>query len=116
VALKVSVAELSPGSNEAKHHSCLSSGSDQHGGKIHTVELFRAFSRQGPNGRHDCLVTELLGPSVATAAERFKDGSLPGRMAWQAVRQVTKALAYIHDRGIVHGGEIEFWNASLAIA
>ena len=53
---------------------------------------------------HDCLVTELLGPSVPFEAERYSSARLPGRVAWQAVRQVIQALAYLHDQGVIHGG------------
>lgn len=105
VALKVNIAELSPDSKEIETHQKLSAGSDQHEGKDHIAQLLHSFSVQGPNGKHGCLVTELLGLSAAAAADRQSDGRLPGRLSWQAVRQTIKALAYMHEEGIVHGGK-----------
>ncbi|SMQ55151.1 unnamed protein product [Zymoseptoria tritici ST99CH_3D7] len=103
VALKVNIAELSPDSKEIEIYQKLSAGSDQHEGKDHIAQLLHSFSVHGPNGKHGCLVTELLGLSAAAAADRQSDGRLPGRLSWQAVRQTIKALAYMHEEGIVHG-------------
>ncbi|KJX99875.1 protein kinase [Zymoseptoria brevis] len=103
VALKLSAAEISPDSSEIQVHHLLSSGSDRYGGKPHIAELLHSFTLEGPNGKHDCIVTELLGPSADAAAQRYGRRRLPGRLAWQAVRQVTKALAYMHEEGVVHG-------------
>ena len=35
------------------------------------------FDHDGPNGRHQCLVFELLGPTVATVIEYRVDGKDP---------------------------------------
>lgn len=36
----------------------------EHPGRHHLVQMLDHFSVEGPNGIHDCLVLELLGPSV----------------------------------------------------
>jgi serine/threonine-protein kinase SRPK3 len=71
-------------------------------------ELFDCFEVQGPNGVHQCLVMELLGPSMASLAESYAANRLPGSMSWQFAGQVVQAIAYIHRVGIVHGGLFRF--------
>ena len=41
------------------------------------VRLLDHFVTEGPNGSHQCLVTELLGPSIANALESFRGNRLP---------------------------------------
>ncbi|RMX87560.1 hypothetical protein D0869_02274 [Hortaea werneckii] len=102
-AIKVSVSELSD-SWEVEVHRHLAKSEFPHLGRDAIVDLFQDFTLDGPNGTHSCLVTEVLGPSVPFATERFSDNRLPGRMAWQAIRDTTKALALVHSKGIVYGG------------
>ncbi|GAB1733419.1 hypothetical protein NU195Hw_g8980t1 [Hortaea werneckii] len=101
-AIKVNVSELCD-SREAEIHRRLANSSSSSPGRKAIVDLFQDFTLDGPNGTHSCLVTELLGPSVPFATERSPDGRLPGRVAWQAVRDITKALAFVHSEGIVYG-------------
>ena len=75
-----------------------------HPGKSHIVHLWDHFQHRGPNGIHLCLVFELLGPSVAFEAERFKGARLPPKLAWEACKQTAKALEYIHLNKVAHGG------------
>lgn len=67
-------------------------------------ELFDSFELYGPNGVHQCLVTEVLGPSMASLAESYTTNRLPGDVAWKVCRQVMQAVAYVHRMGVVHGG------------
>ena len=64
------------------------------------------FEHEGPNGTHQCLVLEPLGPNVLSEAELYSSNRLPGKIAWEASGQTVQALAYIHDNGIAHGGEL----------
>lgn len=98
----MNVSELSD-SREAEIHRHLAKCSSSPG-RTAIVDLFQDFTLVGPNGTHSCLVTEVLGPSVPFATERLPDGRLPGKVAWQAVRDITKALAFVHSEGIVYGG------------
>lgn len=63
------------------------------------------FEISGPNGRHECLVLELLGPSVADYLDAHSlDERLPGELAKRVVKQTLLGLAFLHERGIAHGG------------
>ncbi|KAL8838478.1 MAG: hypothetical protein Q9176_005030 [Flavoplaca citrina] len=81
----------------------LSQGPASHPGKKHIIQLLDRFEHTGPNGTHPCLVFEPLGPNVLSKAELYTSNRLPGKIAWEASRQTTQALAYIHANGITHG-------------
>lgn len=67
------------------------------------------FEISGPNGRHECLVLEMLGPSVADYLDaRSIDERLPGELAKRVVKQTLLGLAFLHERGIAHGGMFMF--------
>ena len=63
------------------------------------------FTLVGPNGTHDCLVLELLGPSVADVVESYyKDDRLPARLAKSFANQALQGLDFLARHGIGHGG------------
>ncbi|KAL8833890.1 MAG: hypothetical protein Q9170_004037 [Blastenia crenularia] len=75
----------------------------KHPGKMHIVELLDHFDLEGPNGVHQCLVTNGLGPCLLP-------GSLEPELTdlgniWSVAKQLVQAAAYMHTVGIVHGGE-----------
>jgi hypothetical protein len=104
VAIKILVSELGKEHQEASLHRRLSCSSIDHPGRNNVAQLFDTFEVQGPNGVHQCLVMELLGPSMALLAESYTANRLPGDVAWKVAGQVVQAIAYIHRVGIVHGG------------
>lgn len=68
------------------------------------------FGIQGPNGHHDCLAYEVLGPSIAgvlddstlrTGLDMVAYWTLP--CARKIVYQVLLGLDYMHSVGLVHG-------------
>jgi serine/threonine-protein kinase SRPK3 len=64
------------------------------------------FQLDGPNGTHDCLVLEILGPSAGDVLDKyFCNGRLPARLAKRIAKQTLVGLCALHDRGIVHGGK-----------
>lgn len=73
-------------------------------GQEHILRLLDNFYHQSPNGRHHCLVLELVGSNIQANAEARTDYRLPGHLARAASLQLTKALAFIHGRKYSHGG------------
>jgi hypothetical protein len=70
------------------------------------TRLLAAFQITGPNGVHNCLVTELVGPSVARvlrACSLFGETLRPDTIL-RASRRVLEAVAFAHHIGVVHGG------------
>jgi hypothetical protein len=72
----------------------------------HFVQMLDHFHCEGPNGRHDCTVLELLGPSVAVLVrDRCVGDRLPGRLARRFASDALEGLAVLHQAGIAHGGK-----------
>ncbi|KAL8689210.1 MAG: hypothetical protein Q9224_004693 [Gallowayella concinna] len=103
IALKLLVAESSIDSQEIRLLDRLSNQTSDHAGKTHIVHLWDHFQHQGPNGTHNCLVFELLGPNVVSRAARFRGDRLPAKIAWEACKQIAIALEYIHHHKVAHG-------------
>ena len=73
-------------------------------GKEYVIQLLDHFEHEGPNGVHLCIVTEVLGPSLASQFfEVFPDDKLPLEFAKRFISQATKGVRYLHSRDVVHG-------------
>lgn len=60
------------------------------------------FSHEGPNGTHQCLVFRLLGPRVSPKLWIEMENSGPALR--KMCLQTAQALAFLHNKGICHGG------------
>ncbi|KAF2666344.1 hypothetical protein BT63DRAFT_416729 [Microthyrium microscopicum] len=68
------------------------------------VTLLDTFFHQGPNGKHKCLVFELLGPTIYFLVKWLSDdGGLDERMEPETMLKITKqlleAVACLHKSG-----------------
>ena len=78
------------------------------------VQLLDEFSHQGPNGTHQCLVFELLGPTVDMVTSDYysvysdPEESLEPDIVLKISEQLLKAIAFMHEAGYVHGGRISY--------
>lgn len=107
VAVKISVSEI-------HHHQMdryleimrrITRSSSTHLGAGSVVQMLEHFQLQGPNGTHECLVLELLGPSIPDVLDvRFKHDRLPAKLAKRVAREALLGLDYLHQHGIGHGG------------
>lgn len=70
--------------------------------------ILDCFVHHGPNGAHNCLVTEVLGPSLSSVISIYRDLEqvLRPDTILRASRQVLDGLHFIHQAGFAHGGEI----------
>lgn len=60
------------------------------------IELLDVFIVEGPNGFHQCLVTEVISP--------LSDPDAMQHCSFDVVRQIVEGFAFLHGEGIVHGG------------
>ncbi|KAL4807908.1 kinase-like domain-containing protein [Aspergillus unguis] len=69
------------------------------------VQLLDVFHHKGPNGVHQCLVFELLGPSVDKVLWDYNLGQdkLDPETVLRMSTQLLKAVEFIHSAGIGHG-------------
>lgn len=87
------------------HESSILQRLGQSGGLRHPniVTLEDPFTVSGPNGTHRCLVFPFLGPKLASYPV------IPALMPTQrhgVCRQLASAVAFLHSRGICHGGTL----------
>lgn len=62
------------------------------------------FLHHGPNGTHECLVSE---PTRATISEsKFRGFVFPTNIARALAAQLVLGVAYIHSKHVVHGGKL----------
>jgi serine/threonine-protein kinase SRPK3 len=103
--LKVSVAEVHEKSRELKVLRTLAKLDSGEVGSRHVIQLLDHFDIEGPNGKHQCLVLEFLGPSVPDILDqRFNHERLPGKLAKSSIKQALVGLTYLHKHNIGHGG------------
>ena len=103
VSLKIITADSPKPSQELLVHQKLSKAlSSPH----HLVQLLDSFVHQGPNGEHQCLVFEMLGPTVDAIVAQYNDNDilLDDTTILRIARQLLQSLTAIHRAGYAHGG------------
>ena len=98
VAIKFLISDLDEEGREGSILKRLNDGPVEYPGKGHIVELLDQFELSGPNGHHQCLVTEALGPWLKP------DILSPGE-SWEVAKQLMEAVVYMHSMDIVHGSK-----------
>ena len=107
--LKVLAANVSKVSEVAilhclKEHQLNDGGSD---GQEFLVEYLDDFKVERPNGMHQCIVNEVLGPSIgADIEEIFGEEWYPIEIAKNVITQVMCGVTYLHSCKVVHGGNL----------
>lgn len=61
------------------------------------------FKLEGPNGTHFCFIYPVLGPKVSQG--QLRSSGDPDKTLRQICRVTVQAMAFIHSKGICHGGE-----------
>ncbi|KAL4748172.1 hypothetical protein BDW72DRAFT_205823 [Aspergillus terricola var. indicus] len=102
VAVKICVSERECDIGQ-RELNVLKELTSKHAGSRH-VRLVDNFDLDGPNGKHQCLVFELLGTSLPDVMEtRFSDGRHPGEIAKAITKQALLGLGFLHQHKIAHG-------------
>ena len=74
--------------------------------------LLDEFTLQGPNGQHKCLVSKPGGTTIKCSKEGANDFMFTKAAARSIVKQVVRAVAFLHQNGIGHGGEPIYLSSS----
>ncbi len=99
VALKVKTAESSGKTQEIEILRSLRQLDVTSNGLDHMLQIRDGLRREGPNGTHEILITELIGTLYD-----LRDYRLMKSQAHSLARQVLIGLDHIHRCGITHGG------------
>lgn len=108
VSLKILTAESSKDPAELRNIRSLAGPSQGALSSNYIIQLQDTFLHQGPNGRHQCLVFELLGPTINTVLRDYslEKLSLEPETILRMSRQLLQAVAFIHEAGYAHGGMV----------
>lgn len=103
VALKISGSESADG--ERRELQIMQELASHHPRPKHMIYLLDDFELKSPNGCHQCMIYELLGPNIPdTIDTHFPSGRLPGKLAKAIAKQSLIGLDALHQKGIGHGG------------
>lgn len=102
VALKIEMAEKTIPSRELLNLQSIC----QHTKSDRVAHLVDSFIHEGPNGSHQCTVTELLGPSINSVVADYDTGDerLSLEIILKITRQLLEAIHSLHQAGYAHGG------------
>src|SRR5271155_2923928 len=108
VSVKIIIADRTNQSRELHNLRALAEHSK--GGSEHIVQLLDDFLHEGPNGCHQCLVFELLGPTVSIYVNDYhEDGErLDTETLLKISTQLLQAVAFMHKAGYAHGGIVDY--------
>ncbi|KAJ7354539.1 hypothetical protein DFH08DRAFT_46828 [Mycena albidolilacea] len=63
------------------------------------MRMLDHFVHDGPNGRHQCIVGEVLGPTLSSYIYLLYDSNVfPGNMARRLAGQMALGVQYLHKR------------------
>ncbi|KAH5624053.1 hypothetical protein HBI51_239530 [Parastagonospora nodorum] len=104
VAIKIAVSERCCQSREVTVLRAVAAAQSERSNCHHLMTMQDHFQLDGPNGTHDCLVLEILGPSVGDVLDKyFCNERLPAKLAKRIAKQTLLGLCSLHERGIAHG-------------
>ncbi|KAF2007835.1 kinase-like protein [Amniculicola lignicola CBS 123094] len=98
VAIKILSSDASSTSKEVQINQIIGANATAQG---HIVTLLDSFKHDGPNGEHECLVFEPMGPAVAVCYNPDYN-PIPAWQAKSICKQLLTALKCLHDLGIAH--------------
>ncbi|KAJ4985972.1 protein kinase domain-containing protein [Stagonosporopsis vannaccii] len=115
VAVKIAVSEPNYQNRETTILRTTAAAHSEQPGYRHLMTMQDYFQINGPNGTHECLVLELLGPSVADLLEAHSGiERLPGMLAKTIAKQALLGLCFLHEQKIAHA-DLHTRNLAFAI-
>ncbi|RKK99087.1 hypothetical protein BFJ71_g6459 [Fusarium oxysporum] len=99
-----------------RNFQSLAASPRNHEGSCYVNQMWDQFTLIGPNGSHDCLVLDLVGPNIADIIDSHCRGDrLPSHAAKSISRQVLQGIDYLASNGIGHG-DLHTRNIALEIS
>lgn len=105
VAVKVGIANSDQREVDIIRHLAHPSHESEHYGKGCILPILDHFCITGPNGTHPCFVTALARCSLRDAQDAADSYMFQLPVARSIAAQMVYVVAYIHSRGLAHGGE-----------
>ena len=96
------MAELTGRNNEIRIHRHLASRAGARPGSDHVLAPLDHLKVRGPNGEHDVLVSQVLGPHLEYMLD--EEPSVFRQAIKSLARQIALGISFLHDCGVVHAG------------
>lgn len=109
VSVKITTADRTNQSQELQNLEALAEHSKGSLGSKNIIRLLDDFLHEGPNGCHQCLVFELLGPTVNIIVNDYHEEGerLDTETLLKISIQLLQAVAFMHEAGYAHGGTVQ---------
>ena len=109
VSVKIITADRTKLSRELYNLRALAEHAKGNLGLKHIVQLLDDFLLEGPNGCHQCLVFEMLGPTVNIIVNDYHEEGerLDTESILRISRRLLQAVAFMHAAGYAHGGRVD---------
>ena len=109
VSIKIMTADATTSSHELDILRSLAKRCHGSLNSWYIVQLLDDFLHRGPNGTHQYLVFELLGPTLDTITSDYSDYNdselrLEPDTVFRLSEQLLNAVAFVHKAGYGHGG------------
>ncbi|KAI1487280.1 kinase-like protein [Biscogniauxia mediterranea] len=104
-ALKILSAECYDDKNSVFEKEILThlrNGDRRQLGYAYVCHLLDDFEHHGPNGKHVCLVFELMGETLQSFGAWFRESRLPSPVMRRFTIQLLLALDFAHDHNVIH--------------
>lgn len=108
VKIKIPMATDSSTGREVRnlHHlQAADEKATQDQGKRYVPSLLETFTIDGPNGRHQCLVTGAAGCSLDYTKGLAETAQFEADVGRAIAARFLLGVSFIHSRGMIHGGE-----------
>ncbi|KAF1918241.1 kinase-like domain-containing protein [Ampelomyces quisqualis] len=112
VALKIMIAKAASSATELLILEKLSKLAPMDPNSQHITVLLDEFQHEGPNGKHQCLVFEVMGATAASLVEELPENKpkmygkverYPKWLSKKILLHSLRGLSFLHSNGIVHG-------------
>lgn len=109
--MKIMTADSTSTSQELFILRALAANCDDDTSSIHIVRLLDDFLEESPHGHHQCLVFELLGPTVDIIVNDYHEEGerLDAETILNICLQLLQTVEFIHKAGYAHGGKAMFF-------
>merc|ERR1719409_453686 len=64
--------------------------------EVNIVKLLNNFIHNGPNGRHVCMVFEVMGPNILDLIKQYHYRGIPARLVRKVATHALMGMDYLH--------------------